>query len=61
MGEYLEFLNDMITKSGRKKYDLQVVMLNFERADKDGDGKISKPEFKKEFTKRIREFASRRI
>ena len=61
MGEYVDFLNDIISASGKKKYDLNVTMLNFERADKDGDGKISKAEFKKEFLKRMREFASRKI
>ena len=61
IGEYVDFLNDMISLSGRKQYNLQVVMLNFERADKDNDGKISKAEFKKEFMKRMREFASRKV
>ena len=61
MGEYVDFLNDLLSQRGRKNYDLPVAMLNFERADKDGDGNISKAEFKKEFLKRIREFASLRI
>ena len=61
MGEYVEFLKDMLQKSGRKNYDLPVAMLNFERADKDSDGNIDKAEFKKEFLKRIREFASHKI
>ena len=61
MGEYVDFLGDLLATSGRKQYNLNVSMLNFERADKDGDGKISKEEFKKEFLKRMREFASLKI
>ena len=40
--------------------DLPVVMLYFDRADKDGDGYIDKNEFKKELKKRLNEFVMRR-
>ena len=51
----------MITSMGRKEYSFDVAILNFERADKDQSGAIDKEEFKKEFTKRLREFANSRI
>ena len=57
MEEYANFLNAMLSSSGKRKYDLSVAMLKFERADKDSDGNISKEEFKKEVLKRLREFA----
>ena len=57
MEEYANFLNAMLSSSGKKKYDLSVAMLKFDRADKDSDGNISKEEFKKEVLKRLREFA----
>ena len=60
MGEYLEFINGMLSAAGKKKMDLPVVMLNFDRADKDGDGYIDKEEFKKELKKRLNEFVSRK-
>lgn len=59
--EYIPFLKDMITSMGRKEYSFDVAILNFERADKDQSGAIDKEEFKKEFTKRLREFANSRI
>lgn len=60
MGEYLEFINAMFSAAGKKKMDLPVVMLYFDRADKDGDGYIDKNEFKKELKKRLNEFVMRR-
>ena len=58
MREYIQFLKDILNQSGRKNYDLPVAMLNYEGADIDNDGNIDKAEFKKEFSKRMREFAS---
>ena len=60
MAEYVEFINAMFTASGKQKMNLPNTMLNFDRADKDGDGSISKAEFKKELKKRLNEFISRR-
>ena len=59
--EYISFLQNMLTTMGRKSYTLPTTMLNFDRADKDKDGQISKEEFKKEFLKRMREFADAKI
>ena len=60
MAEYVEFINAMFTASGKQQMNLPNAMLNFDRADKDGDGSISKAEFKKELKKRLNEFISRR-
>lgn len=57
MNEYVAFINGLLTAAGKKKMDLTVAMYKFERADKDGDGKIDKDEFKKEILKKLREFA----
>ncbi len=57
-GEYYNFLNEMLQSFGRKPYDFNTMMMNYERADKDKDGGISKDEFKAEFKKRLRTFAS---
>ena len=57
MEEYANFLNAMLLSSGKKKYDLSVAMLKFDRADKDSDGNMSKEEFKREVLKKLREFA----
>ena len=57
MEEYANLLNAMLSSAGKKKYDLSVAMLKFERAGKDSDGNISKEEFKKEVLKKLREFA----
>lgn len=56
--EYVGFLNSMLNSMGRKSYSLQNCMMNFDRADKDKNGAIDKAEFKKEFIKRLKEFAS---
>ena len=42
---------------GRKPYNIANTTMQWERADKDKNGEINKEEFKKEFTKRIKEFA----
>ena len=55
--EYLPFLKDMLTQMGRKQYDFKTTTYNFDKADKDNNGQISKEEFKKEFQKRLRDFA----
>ena len=36
-------------------------MLNFDRADKNKDGEISREEFKKEVIKRLNEFIARKV
>jgi len=51
----------MLSSAGKKTPDLSVAMLNFERADKNNDGKISKEEFKKEVRKRLQEFVMRKV
>jgi Ca2+-binding EF-hand superfamily protein len=56
--EYLPFLKDMLTQMGRKQYDFKTSAYNFDKADKDSNGQISKEEFKKEFHKRLRDFAN---
>jgi len=56
--EYLPFLKDMLTQMGRKPYNFQTTAFNFEKADQDRNGQISKAEFKKEFHKRLRDFAN---
>ena len=56
--EYLPFLKDMLTQMGRKHYDFKTSAYNFDKADKDSNGQISKEEFKKEFHKRLRDFAN---
>ena len=60
MAEYVEFINAMFTASGKQPMNLPNAMLNFDRADKDGDGSISKAEFKKELKKRLNEFTIRK-
>ena len=45
----------------KKTADLSVVMLNFDRADKNKDGEISREEFKKEVIKRLNEFIVRKV
>ena len=58
LNEYLSFLQDMLTQMGRKKFDFKTSAYNFEKADSDNNGQISKAEFKKEFHKRLRNFAN---
>jgi Ca2+-binding EF-hand superfamily protein len=55
--EYASFIKDMLESMGRKNFSLPTTMANFERADKNSDGSISKDEFKKEFEKRLKQFA----
>ena len=55
--EYNEFLKQFLIKMGRKPYNIANTTMQWERADKDKNGEINKEEFKKEFTKRIKEFA----
>ena len=61
LAEYLQFFNTMLSSAGKKTADLPVAMLNFERADKNNDGEISKEEFKKEVQKRLQEFVRRKV
>ena len=58
LGEYIQFLQDMLTSSGRNNYSIQVASLNFDRADKDSNGQIDKQEFKKELKKRLNEIVN---
>ena len=58
LAEYLPFLQDMLTQMGRKQYNFKTSAYNFEKADKDSNGQISKEEFKKEFRKRLRDFSN---
>ena len=58
LSEYLPFLQDMLSQMGRKQYDFKTSAYNFEKADKDRNGAISKEEFKKEFQKRMRDFSN---
>ena len=55
--EYNEFLQNFLKRMGRKSYNIANTTMQWERADKDKNGEISKEEFKKEFTKRMKEFA----
>ena len=59
--EYMTFRQNMLTKAGRKAYNFPNILMNFERADKDRSGNIDKVEYKKEFTKRLREFVNTRL
>jgi Ca2+-binding EF-hand superfamily protein len=58
LAEYLPFLQDMLSQMGRKQFNFKTSAYNFEKADKDSNGQISKEEFKKEFHKRLRDFAN---
>ena len=55
--EYNEFLQHFLSRMGRKCYNIANTTMQWERADKDKNGEITKDEFKKEFTKRMKEFA----
>ena len=55
--EYNEFLQNFLARMGRKCYNIANMEMQWERADKDKNGEITKEEFKKEFTKRMKEFA----
>ena len=55
--EYNEFLQNFLHKMGRKGYNMANMTMQWERADKDKNGEITKDEFRKEFTKRLNEFA----
>jgi Ca2+-binding EF-hand superfamily protein len=55
LAEYVDFLSDILTSSGRRNYKLSVASLKFDHADIDGDGQIEKDEFKKELKKRLNE------
>ena len=55
--EYNEFLQNFLHRMGRKCYNIANMTMQWERADKDKNGEITKDEFKKEFTKRMKEFA----
>ena len=43
---------------GRKCYNIANVTMHWDRADRDKNGEIDKDEFKKEFMKRMNEFAN---
>lgn len=60
MSEYMAFLKCLFAAS-KKNLDLNFVMRNFERADKDKDGNIDKEEFKKELKKRLQEFSDKKV
>ena len=55
--EYNEFLQNFLARMGRKCYNIANMTMHWERADKDKNGEITKEESKKEFTKRMKEFA----
>ena len=55
--EYNELLQNFLARMGRKCYNIANMEMQWERADKDKNGEITKEEFKKEFTKRMKEFA----
>ena len=55
LAEYVDFLGDILTTSGRKNYKLSVASLKFEHADVDRDGQIEKDEFRKELKRRLKE------
>ena len=55
LAEYVDFLSDILTSSGRRNYKLSVASLKFDHADIDGDGQIEKDEFRKELRKRLNE------
>ena len=61
LAEYVQFFNSLLVSAKKKTADLSVVMLNFDRADKNKDGEISKEEFKKEVIKRLNEFIVRKV
>ena len=60
--EYLNFINAMLTTSGKNKMDLCdvkdliVVKEYFDCGDKDRNGYLDKDEFKKDVSKRLNEF-----
>ena len=56
--EYNDFLQNFLKSMGRKCYNIANTTMHWERADKDKNGEITKEEFKKEFTKRMKEFAN---
>ena len=60
-GEYIAFLEHMYKKMGKTNINFPVALMNFDRADSDKNGSISKEEFKTEFSKRLREFTHKII
>lgn len=56
-GEYFNFLNELLKSFGRPPFNFNAVMSQFERADRNKDGKISKEEFKVEVKKKLDTFA----
>ena len=56
--EYNEFLQSFLAKMGRKCYNIANVTMHWDRADRDKNGEIDRDEFKKEFMKRMNEFAN---
>jgi Ca2+-binding EF-hand superfamily protein len=57
-GEYYHFVNDLLKAFGRKPFNFNAVLMNFERADKNKDASISKDEFKVELKKKLNSYAS---
>ena len=58
LGEYVEFLTDLLNESGRKEFCIQMAALKFDYADKDRSGAIEKKEFKNELKNRLREIVN---
>ncbi len=57
-GEYFNFLNELLVSFGKKPFNFNAIMMQFERADKNKDGAISKEEFKVEVKKKLTSFAN---
>ena len=55
-GEYYYFLNDLLKAFGRKPFNFNAVLMNFDRADKNKDESISKDEFKVELKKKLNSY-----
>ena len=58
IGEYIEFLTNMLNESGRKEFGIQMAALKFDYADKDRSGRIEKKEFKNELKNRLKEIVN---
>ena len=55
--EYFNFLNQMVQDFGLKPLTFDEVTKEFQKADKNKDGKICKDEFKVEFKKKLEFYA----
>ena len=56
--EYFNFLNQMVQDFGLKPLDFSEVKKEFEKADENKDGAISKDEFKLELKKKLEFYAN---